>query len=73
MEAHHVDPATGQDEMAPATLAPTMVTAGNGNGGVVEAAARNPKDPTTWGKIGRNEVCPCGSGKKYKHCHGRFA
>ena len=22
-------------------------------------------------KIGRNEQCPCGSGKKYKHCHGR--
>jgi len=33
---------------------------------------RNPNDPTTWGKVGRNEVCPCGSGKKYKHCHGRF-
>jgi len=27
----------------------------------------------SWGKVGRNEVCPCGSGKKYKHCHGRFA
>jgi preprotein translocase subunit SecA len=39
---------------------------------VVEAAERNPNDPTTWGKVGRNEVCPCGSGKKYKHCHGRF-
>jgi preprotein translocase subunit SecA len=37
------------------------------------AAARNPADPTTWGKVGRNEVCPCGSGKKFKHCHGRFA
>jgi preprotein translocase subunit SecA len=24
-------------------------------------------------KVGRNEPCPCGSGKKYKHCHGRFA
>ncbi|MGL6221988.1 MAG: preprotein translocase subunit SecA, partial [Steroidobacteraceae bacterium] len=23
-------------------------------------------------KVGRNEPCPCGSGKKYKHCHGRF-
>jgi preprotein translocase subunit SecA len=27
-------------------------------------------DPSTWGKVGRNEACPCGSGKKYKHCHG---
>ena len=31
---------------------------------------RSPSDPETWGKISRNEVCPCGSGKKYKHCHG---
>jgi preprotein translocase subunit SecA len=28
-------------------------------------------DPTTWGNTGRNAPCPCGSGKKYKHCHGR--
>ena len=31
---------------------------------------RDPEDEATWGKIGRNELCPCGSGKKYKHCHG---
>ena len=31
---------------------------------------RSPSDPETWGKISRNEACPCGSGKKYKHCHG---
>jgi preprotein translocase subunit SecA len=24
-------------------------------------------------KVGRNELCPCGSGKKFKHCHGKFA
>ncbi len=29
-------------------------------------------DPTTWGNPGRNEKCPCGSGKKFKHCHGRL-
>ena len=69
MEAHKVDPMTGEDELAPA-LAPALVGASNGNGA---QAARNPKDPTTWGKIGRNELCPCGSGKKYKHCHGKFA
>lgn len=28
-------------------------------------------DPSTWGNPGRNEECPCGSGKKFKHCHGR--
>ena len=36
-------------------------------------AARDPKDQTSWGKVGRNEACPCGSGKKYKHCHGALA
>ncbi|MEM8633087.1 MAG: preprotein translocase subunit SecA [Pseudomonadota bacterium] len=29
-------------------------------------------DPSTWGNPGRNERCPCGSGKKFKHCHGRL-
>jgi preprotein translocase subunit SecA len=28
-------------------------------------------DPTTWGNPGRNDPCPCGSGKKFKHCHGQ--
>ena len=32
----------------------------------------DPRDPSTWGKVQRNSVCPCGSGKKYKHCHGRI-
>lgn len=30
-------------------------------------------DPTTWGNPSRNDPCPCGSGLKFKHCHGRFA
>ena len=30
-------------------------------------------DVTTWGNPGRNDVCPCGSGDKFKHCHGRLA
>ncbi|MEO1794262.1 MAG: SEC-C metal-binding domain-containing protein, partial [Pseudomonadota bacterium] len=33
-------------------------------------AARDPNNPETWGRVKRNELCPCGSGKKYKHCHG---
>jgi preprotein translocase subunit SecA len=71
MEAHKLDPNSGEDEMAfaDASLAPAL--AGNGNGNGTERAV-NPNDPTTWGKVGRNEPCPCGSGKKYKHCHGRF-
>ena len=71
MEAHKVDPSTGEDEMAMAA-APITVSA---TAGATEVATvdRNLNDPTTWGKVGRNEVCPCGSGKKYKHCHGKFA
>ena len=63
MEAHKFNPNTGEDEMAfaSASLVPTA------------AADRDPKNPATWGKVGRNEDCPCGSGKKYKHCHGRYA
>ena len=71
MEAHKIDPSTGEDEMALARAgAETLV-----RHGITAAAAveRNPNDPTSWGKVGRNEVCPCGSGKKYKHCHGQFA
>ncbi len=33
----------------------------------------DPDDPTTWGRVPRNLACPCGSGKKYKHCHGQVA
>ena len=36
------------------------------------AAQINPNDPRTWGKTPRNAACPCGSGKKYKHCHGKL-
>jgi preprotein translocase subunit SecA len=39
----------------------------------VAVAERDPKNPASWGRIGRNEACPCGSGKKYKHCHGMLA
>lgn len=35
------------------------------------AAAQNPDDPSTWGRVARNAICPCGSGKKFKHCHGK--
>jgi len=36
----------------------------------VDPANRDPRDVSTWGQVGRNEPCPCGSGKKYKNCHG---
>jgi preprotein translocase subunit SecA len=73
MEAHHINPATGEDEFAMSDAVATMARNAGAAPGAAAAAARNPKDPTSWGKVGRNEVCPCGSGKKFKHCHGRFA
>jgi preprotein translocase subunit SecA len=89
MEAHKIDPTTGEDEMALALAgAETLARHGIGPAGGPaaalpagsaaaalrpQAATRNPADPQSWGKVGRNEACPCGSGKKYKHCHGRYA
>jgi len=32
----------------------------------------DPANPDTWGRVGRNDACPCGSGRKFKHCHGRL-
>jgi preprotein translocase subunit SecA len=53
---------------------PAMVPAGvdmqQGAARRVDPKERDAADPSTWGRVGRNEPCPCGSGKKYKHCHG---
>jgi preprotein translocase subunit SecA len=78
MFGSHLDPVTGENELAYADGAGSF-----GGGGLPNFSAhdvptepvqpRDPSDPETWGKVGRNEPCPCGSGKKYKHCHGRFA
>jgi len=62
MEAHKFDPNTGEDEMAFANV--SLVPSAT--------ADRDPKNPASWGKVGRNEDCPCGSGKKFKHCHGKY-
>jgi len=75
MEAHHIDPITGQDEFA------LEAANAGGNGRDAAKAARalkattavKPGDPATWGKVQRNALCPCGSGKKYKHCHGTYS
>jgi preprotein translocase subunit SecA len=58
MEGHHIDATTGQDEIS-------------GSFAAIEVS-RDPNNPASWGEVGRNEPCPCGSGKKYKHCHGSF-
>ncbi len=76
MEAHHIDPFTGQDELALANAALAAEGRPQSPGRAPMQTRRtdtelNPQDPATWGKVSRNAVCPCGSGKKYKHCHGR--
>ncbi|MEQ1669641.1 MAG: preprotein translocase subunit SecA [Hyphomicrobium sp.] len=85
MEAHHIDATTGFDELDPELAmadaaisgararrfappepekrAPLQVRKGEGD--------VDPKDTATWGRVSRNALCPCGSGKKYKHCHGK--
>jgi len=64
MEGHHIDATTGEDEFESSG---TPLAAG-----IVAPEDRDPDDESTWGKVGRNEPCPCGSGKKYKHCHGAY-
>ncbi len=90
MEAHHMDPATGRDEMMDADIAASRAArqapgSGGGGGNTMLAerpsgtvrnnpgTALDPNDTSTWGKVARNAPCPCGSGKKYKHCHGAVA
>jgi preprotein translocase subunit SecA len=77
VESHPAPPVsyTGQPAMA-SDMA--METAGDGGGVAMavqpmRADAVDPNDPATWHNVGRNGPCPCGSGKKYKHCHGRLA
>jgi preprotein translocase subunit SecA len=41
-------------------------------GGERQAAARAPAERAPWAGTPRNAACPCGSGRKYKHCHGRI-
>jgi preprotein translocase subunit SecA len=73
MQYQHIDPATGENEYAFASLPPAtdvgLLAATSG----VDVVDRDPKNPSTWGRVGRNEPCPCGSGKKFKHCHGQVA
>jgi preprotein translocase subunit SecA len=66
---HGIGQATGQT-IGQAIGAAPAAAAGSPLAGTMPA--RNPQDPQSWGKVGRNEPCPCGSGKKFKHCHGRY-
>jgi preprotein translocase subunit SecA len=76
MFASHADPATGEDEAALARIN-AAIASGEFTpvalAGDAPSSARDPNSPDSWGRVGRNEPCPCGSGKKYKHCHGAVA
>ncbi|MES0157458.1 preprotein translocase subunit SecA [Mesorhizobium sp. M0018] len=70
MFGSHIDGFTGEDDFEGGE---TAVLVRQETNAIVAPEGRDPKNPATWGKVGRNEACPCGSGKKYKHCHGAFA
>ncbi len=64
MQEHHINPLTGEDEaMVPSEAVPARPSH-------LRDTPVNPNDPQTWGKVQRNAPCPCGSGRKFKHCHG---
>jgi preprotein translocase subunit SecA len=70
LEETHIDPLTGLNEMNDAGASVAFQPDRSGR---TASAEIDPNDPSTWGKVQRNAPCPCGSGKKFKHCHGRFA
>ena len=63
--ARHDDPDYYGEEAGGTATASMTVVNRQASGDV------DPNDPATWGRVSRNAACPCGSGKKYKHCHGK--
>jgi preprotein translocase subunit SecA len=57
MQASHINPLTGENEVEQPGLWP-------------DVPAVDPNNPKTWERVQRNAPCPCGSGRKFKHCHG---
>ena len=62
-----------QNRPAAAAPAPVQVAALAGAEAAPPRAGFDEGDPATWGNPGRNDDCPCGSGQKFKHCHGKLA
>lgn len=65
-----IDAAFATASAAPAGIqaaGPVLSAFGADNG---ETLVKEPMEGAAYGKVGRNKPCPCGSGKKYKHCHG---
>jgi len=71
MRPQHIDPLTGENEARPGPKPGQAVPSGTITSRK-KATKMDPSDPATWGRVPRNSLCPCGSGKKYKHCHGRI-
>jgi preprotein translocase subunit SecA len=68
VDMRHPDPAMAELEMAGAVgYEPAPMPAATPR----QAEGVDPADPATWNRTPRNAPCPCGSGKKFKHCHGR--
>lgn len=67
MSGSHIDGSTGMNDFDPDAWAEHQE-----DERLVDPSSRDARDPRTWGRVSRNENCPCGSGKKYKHCHGAF-
>ncbi|MFK4824807.1 preprotein translocase subunit SecA [Paenochrobactrum sp. BZR 588] len=67
MSGSHIDSSTGMNDFDPDAWAEHQE-----DDRIIEPSSRDASDPRTWGRVSRNENCPCGSGKKYKHCHGAF-
>ena len=74
MHESRVDPAFAEADAAPEPGAATALAQrpAPARSRAADPAA-DPRDPASWGRIARNAPCPCGSGKKFKHCHGRAA
>ena len=72
LQMTHIDPVTGENEFEREEVMADGGRAGRMRGPARRAREReiDPANPDTWGKVPRNAACPCGSGKKYKHCHG---
>jgi len=72
----HVELRVGPDEAEEALAqhgSPEMYETRRDPALVRQQAPLDPRDPATWGATARNAPCPCGSGRKYKHCHGAVA
>jgi preprotein translocase subunit SecA len=65
-----INAAFGQVSAAPAASRAKRVFGGSGGDAADTLVREPPEGRAVYGKVGRNQPCPCGSGKKYKHCHG---